>query len=169
MHSTDSSRAGRARLAERNHALHAALGSQYAASVAFRSVLESVALETMVCCTLHVATAIIATVLHAAAVDAKLSLPSIFTDGVVLQRGAARLFGFANQMAHVSATVGGITHAADADSTGRWMLDLSESQTDHPVSVMISATSFSSSDAEADERIVLQNVTFGEVSRYLRR
>ena len=118
------------------------------------------------------ATAIMAAVvLHAGppAVEAKLSLPAIFTDGVVLQRGAARLFGFATQQARVSATVGGATHAAEADSTGRWTLDLSESQTDRPVSVTISATSgrHSSANAEAaDERIVLKNVTFGEVSRH---
>lgn len=90
---------------------------------------------------------------------------------IVRRRQDARQFrcGFATQQARVSATVGGATHAAEADSTGRWTLDLSESQTDRPVSVTISATSgrHSSANAEAaDERIVLKNVTFGEVSRH---
>jgi sialate O-acetylesterase len=98
--------------------------------------------------------------------EAKLSLPAIFADGMVLQRSAPRLFGFANAGAHVSATVSGLaTHTTEADPrTGRWMLELAAQASDAEFDVTVTAVPrLGSKQAETDPPVVLKRVTFGEV------
>ncbi len=85
--------------------------------------------------------------------EAKLSLPAIFADGMVLQRSAPRLFGFANAGAHVSATVSGsATHTTEADpKTGRWTLELAAQASDAEFDVTVTAVPrLGSKQAEVD-------------------
>jgi len=102
--------------------------------------------------------AVAAMTLVASGVEAKLRLPHILSDNLILQRNAeARLWGWANkgQTVAVKTSWDGKTHKAEADSEGKWLVRVATPEasfTPHEITI-----------SQGKESVVLHNVLVGEV------
>ena len=97
-------------------------------------------------------------VVLAAAVPAraKVTLPAVFSDNMVLQQGAsAPVWGTAQPGARVKLTASwnGVTLATRADDNGRWRMDVATPAAGGPYRITVSD----------GEKLVLENVMIGEV------
>ena len=93
-------------------------------------------------------------VLHASLANAKVTMPAVFSDHMVLQRGAqAPVWGWAEPGESVKVSVAGQMKAAVAGDDGKWMVRFSNLKSDSPTSMKITASN----------SITINDVLIGEV------
>ena len=89
--------------------------------------------------------------------DAKVTLPSVFSDNMVFQRNSeAAIWGWTDGNGKISVTTTwtGVKYTATPDSNGKWMLRIPTPEAGGPYKVTI---------ADGSEKITLSNVLVGEV------
>lgn len=89
--------------------------------------------------------------------DAKVTLPSVFSDNMVFQRNSeAAIWGWTDSNGKISVTTTwtGAKYTATPDSNGKWMLRIPTPEAGGPYKVTI---------ADGSEKIILSNVLVGEV------
>ncbi len=87
---------------------------------------------------------------------AKIKLPAVIGDNMVLQRGVpVHVWGWATPGEEVTVALAGQTVTATAGEDGRWQATLGKLTCGEPLEMTISG--------KADEKITLKNILVGEV------
>ena len=103
---------------------------------------------------------VLLTLLFAAAASAELRLPVIFSDHMILQRGAPDpVWGWADAGARVTVRFAGQSHSTTAAPDGRWMVRLDALE----ASAEPRELSVEAQRDDAPETVRLQDVVVGEV------
>lgn len=95
----------------------------------------------------------LAFIFAASAAEAKLKLPALVGDHMVLQKGKPVVWGWADAGQKVTVTMAGKTVAAQADADGKWKATLNCPQAGGPYSIAI----------KSDEAVTISDVLVGEV------
>ena len=86
--------------------------------------------------------------------EAKLKLPALISDHMVLQRGKPAVWGWADPGQAVTVALGRNTQTAQADNQGKWKVSLVLPRSGGPYEMTVSS---------ADESVTIQDVLVGEV------
>ncbi|HVZ81122.1 MAG TPA: CIA30 family protein [bacterium] len=95
----------------------------------------------------------LAVILAASAAEAKLKLPAIFGDHMVLQRGKSAVFGWADPGQKVTVSIAGKKAAGKADAEGKFRVPLALGQAGGPYALVVTS----------DESVTLTDVLVGDV------